>query len=158
MLLTGLAGYWLKPPSNENNLQRIAGGGPLRNVAGVKILESREAAIINFQVVKNNIYTAGLPSSFKPETIPFYEINDSNNWRGAGAFLLAEDSGKTLIKVNIQQPGVGKTIEGTFLSLNFFGKGKCLRLGCRLAPFILDKQESHILKMLNNILVGPALK
>ncbi len=152
LLLTGLAGYWMKTPGGDRDRAQIRGAGPLKDVAGVRITAPHEMPIRQLIVREKSPAVMGLPESFALKTTPPYDINNPAAWKHCGAFGLQAESAASLIMLQTIN-AEGKPAESVFLTVNQHGAGQCYRLAlCRIAPLVLEKKEHNITLILQNIL------
>ncbi len=158
LLITGLAAYWMKTPGGVRARMQIRGAGPLKDAAGVRIAAPHEMPIRQLTVKEKSPAVMGLPESFALKTTPPYDINNPSAWRYCGAFGLQAESAAPLIMMQAVN-AEGKPAESVFLSVNQHGKGQCYRLAlCRIVPLVLEKKETNITLILQNILRDAAGK
>jgi hypothetical protein len=165
LFLTNLAAYWMitTPDNRDGEHRGIRGGGPVAEVTGVKIMLPYRGRVKGFRVLTRNCYTEGLPDEFGLETKPPYDINDAKSRQRTECVFLESEKATTLVESEAyyeeKDPETGKNVynmdntkKAAFLTLNSYGKGKCLWLACRVDSLILSRKEKHILQILDNVL------
>lgn len=152
LLLSGMAAFWMRLPGSPEKRRRIAGEGPLKEAAGVKIINHLEAPVRALTIRQQVQATKGLPEKFTLQTTPAYSLDKKTAWRGAGALHLSSVSAEALIEAEMKD-AKGEIITGDFLTINHYGRGRCYRLALySISSMLLTKKEKNMTLILMNIL------
>ncbi len=139
----------------DNRLERpwswLRGEGPLREVTGVERGSTGSAE--KFRVVERTPHTEGLPEEFEYQTTPPYDVRNPHRWTEVMELDAVE--AETLIEVEAYYNGE-ETRTKAFLTVNSYGDGKCVWIGCRTDFLISRYRESNILRIFNNVLAASA--
>ncbi len=147
------AGYWMaENPENRVASPRrgIRGGGPVGEATGARIGSPYLGRVAKFRVVERNCYTEGLPDEFEYRTRPAYDVN--NPLARSEVLNLETEGADVLIEAEAYYGDEETPGTGAFLTVNSYGRGKTVWLGCRASTLILRYSESNILQVFGNVL------